>query len=112
MSRPRQDLTVEELALAYELKQEGCCWKRIADALNCCDHALRSAVSRATIAGITYRKGEPIHSEQLVQTSIIVKYSTRLSWRSIAEHAGTDAEQLRQSCYRYMRTMSRGAVKL
>lgn len=110
MTRPRSDLTSAELALAYELKQEGCCWKRIATGLNCDDVALRSAIAQAKQAGIAQRGRPTVHSERLVQTAIMVKYSTRLSWRSIAEHMYIDGEQLRQSCYRYMRGMIDEAV--
>lgn len=43
MSRPHV-FTNEELALAYELHEGGCCWKRIAVGLGCDHHQLYYAV--------------------------------------------------------------------
>ena len=48
-------LTAAELALAYELHQEGCCWKRIALGLGVCVKTLHSAITDAERDGITHR---------------------------------------------------------
>lgn len=56
--RPRSDLTINDLALAYELRQEGCCWKRIAEGLGCTDKQLHSAIHYVTHYGIHHRAQE------------------------------------------------------
>ena len=47
-----QDLTIDELALAYELRQAGCYWKRIAVGLHCSAHMLCNAVNRKCRRGL------------------------------------------------------------
>lgn len=56
--RPRSDLTINDLALAYELRQEGCCWKRIALGLGCDTWQLASAVHNAIRYGIHHKAQE------------------------------------------------------
>lgn len=55
-------LTLEELALAYELRQEGCCWRRISVGLNCDHRALQQAVTSIARRGI--RKGTNGYARQ------------------------------------------------
>ncbi|UNY40240.1 hypothetical protein KLEP174_gp52 [Pseudomonas phage vB_PcuM_ KLEP17-4] len=50
MTRPAY--TANDIALAYELRQEGCEWKRIAQGLGINARALKSAVNRAMYRGI------------------------------------------------------------
>lgn len=101
MNRQRTELTRAELALAYELRQEGCSWKRIATGLSCDDHDLRSAVDRAVHVGIRFRNAESTFSRELVETALMMKYGARFGWRSIAAHFGAqNHEMLRQACYR------------
>lgn len=101
MSRPRSDLSSSELALAYELRQEGCSWKRIATGLNCSDHDLRSAVDRAVHVGIRFRHAESTFSRAMVETAMMMKFGARFGWRSISAHLGAqNHEMLRQACYR------------
>lgn len=45
-------MPLEELALAYELRQEGCCWGRIALGLGCSAAYLEQAVRDLTRGGI------------------------------------------------------------
>jgi len=58
----RRELTLDELALAYELKQEGCCWKRISVGLGCDHRYLQQAVNGLTRRGI--RKGTDGYARQ------------------------------------------------
>lgn len=48
----RRYLPIEELALAYELRQEGCCWGRIATGLGCSVDYLVYAVEDIKRRGI------------------------------------------------------------
>lgn len=52
MSTRHTPITAAELALAYELRQEGCRWKRIADGLGINANTLHKAVTRAKRDGI------------------------------------------------------------
>lgn len=53
MSRPRS-IPIEDLALAYELRQEyGMTWKTIARMVGCNHNTLRSYVSQAINSGLT-----------------------------------------------------------
>lgn len=48
-------MTLEELALAYELNQAGCCWKRIAQGLGYDPLYIKNSVHRACRIGIGSR---------------------------------------------------------
>lgn len=95
--------TDQELALAYELRQEGCCWKRIAEGLGCNYEVLRAAVRRATVWGVHKKR----YSDELMQSMLAVKAQTRLSWRSLAGHIGTDPVRLRWACNDYAKAHRR-----
>lgn len=71
MNRPRSDLTREELALAYELRQEGCCWKRIAQGLGCNADDIKQAVNHAIKYG-------PPHSRQIPGGGRVASFSPEL----------------------------------
>lgn len=43
-----------ELALAYELRQEGCSWKAIARGIGGCDGTLKKAIRRAERYGLRW----------------------------------------------------------
>lgn len=102
MERPRSDLTREELALAYELRQEGCCWKRIALGLNCDADDLRRAVDHACKFGAPvptwrYTGGRPsnIQPEQ-IQAAMLMRWHG-LGWGCIARYFATDRTKLRKA---------------
>lgn len=102
MTRPRADLTNDELALAYELKQTGCCWKRIAEGLSCNDHDLRSAVSYAIRHGIKWRPSRFYPAETII-AALVMRGRSKFSWRSIAEHLGaTNAHSIRLAVRRFI----------
>lgn len=48
----RKTYSREDVALAYELRQEGVFWKLIGYGLGCGEHAIRKAVKRAISRGI------------------------------------------------------------
>lgn len=50
-------MTLSELALAYELRQEGCCWKRIAQGLGGDPLLIAAQVSHLVNHGIKKRFG-------------------------------------------------------
>lgn len=93
--RSRSDLTINDLALAYELRQEGCCWKRIAQGLGCREKSLRKACSNAIQFGVGYAEGCADFKPELLACMSRVKQATRLSWASLAEHIGTTGPKLR-----------------
>lgn len=95
MPSKNSQFTNEELALAYELRQEGCCWKRIALGLGCDESRLRKAYSSAVIYGFGYSAGAGQFSHELLACMSKVKRSTKLSWASLAEHIGTTGPKLR-----------------
>lgn len=56
MTRPNDPYTAEELALAYELRQEGCSWKNIMRGLGGRrPSVINNAVLRAVRFGLRYR---------------------------------------------------------
>ena len=96
---------VEDLALAYELRQTGMCWKRIAQGFDGDAHGLSAAVWHCIQFGITkwengYERqaGRPpvIHLDT-IKSAHRMKTNSKLSWRVIAEHLGVDSEKLRMA---------------
>lgn len=51
MKRP--SYSREDVALAYELRLAGCCWKLIGYGLGCGEHAIRKAVKVAIRRGLS-----------------------------------------------------------
>lgn len=96
---------VEDLALAYELRQTGMCWKRIAQGFDDDDRALRCAVWNCVRIGVTKwengyarQAGRPpvIHLD-VIKAAHRMKKNSKLAWRVIAEHLGVDSEKLRMA---------------
>lgn len=99
--------SIEDIALAYELRQEGCNWKRISTGMGGDEHALRSAVSHCVQFGIKKWKngyarqpGRPasLHFD-LIMAAHNMKINSKLTWRSIGEHLDVDSEPLRKAHY-------------
>ena len=92
MSRPRS-IPVEELALAYELRQEGCCFKRIAQGLGCEWKQLADDLKNIIIGGIGDTR--VVVPDWALVAAHNMRTNSRLSWRSIGEHLGFSASSIR-----------------
>lgn len=91
--RAGYDITVRDLALAYELRQEGCSWKNIAHGLGCDWAVLKGLVRNAVNGGLhSARRKIP---EASLETATIMRRNSRLSWRCIAAYLGHDTDALR-----------------
>lgn len=99
--RPIDDISNAELALAHELRQEGCCWKLIAIGLNCDFDSLCKAVTHALEQGIATRSDPRQTDLNLVRTILRIRRDTRIGWQSIADHVGIDKAKLQRATYRY-----------
>ena len=99
--------TVEELALAYELRQEGCCWKRIAQGLGGDAIALSAAVSHCVQLGVTkWMNGyarqpgrPPVMHMDIIKAAHNMKTNSRMTWRAIGQYLDVDHEPLRRAHY-------------
>lgn len=100
MSKTVNGFTHEELALAYELRQEGIGWKRIAQGLGCDSADLYAAVKHCRQYGLINRK-QIVTAGQL-QAAINMRENSRISWRSIAEHLDMSLVSIRSAYYRHM----------
>jgi hypothetical protein len=89
MTRSRREFSVEEIALAYELSIEGCCWKRIAIGLNCyaddISAAVRHAISHGVSAGQRKQGGARVVPLHAIKAAKAMR-DCRMGWRSIADH--------------------------
>lgn len=83
-------MTLEELVLAYELRCEGCCWKRIAYGLGYDPVYIRNSVNRAKHVGIHSRvmgfgvDRAPRRYRKHVLAAAKLHRAAGLSWRQIA----------------------------
>lgn len=104
-NNPPPRWSLEELALAYELRQEGCSWKRIAQGLGRDlgdDRLLSAAVSHLVQHGI--RKGRDGYARQpgrpatfsldLLRAADRLR-SNGLKWKATAAYLDVDAQGLR-----------------
>lgn len=100
-------MTLNELAMAYELRQEGCCWKRIADGLGGDARLISAQVSHLVLNGI--RKGldgyarKPGKPAGFPLEIIIAAHEMRIrgsSWKGVARELDLDHEPLRMA-HRY-----------
>lgn len=97
-------MSLSELALAYELRQEGCCWKRIALGLGTDSKLIAAQVSYLVRNGIT--KGMNGYKRQGGRQSAfdirLVKAANGLrqcgkSWAEVGHALGVDHERLRRA---------------
>lgn len=94
-----READVELLALAYELRCEGCCWKRIALGLGVDWMWLHHAVNAAVRYGIHDRRVVLTDAEFVAVHAMRAR--SRLSWNAIARHLGQkDAHALQCEYYR------------
>lgn len=99
-------MTLDELALAYELRQEGCCWKRIAQGLGGDARLLSAQVSHLVLNGI--KKGvdgyQRLPGRRAAFDIRLVRNAEGLrrrgkSWADVAEALGVSPEPLRRAHY-------------
>lgn len=108
-------MSLDELAMAYELRQEGCSWKRIAQGLGGDALLIAAQVSHLVEHGI--RKGLDGYPRQpgnraVFSLEIISKANdmrTRgSSWEGVGRELDVDCERLRKS-HRY--ALNKGLIK-
>jgi hypothetical protein len=100
-------MSLDELALAYELRQEGCSWKRIAQGLGGDALLIAKQVSHSILNGITKglngydRTGGRPASFSLELISKVSDMRRRGStWPGVGRELDADPERLRKA-YRY-----------
>lgn len=100
-------MTLSELALAYELRQEGCCWKRIAQGLGGDPLLISAQVSHLVNHGI--KKGldgydrQPGRAASFTLEVIITADLMRRrgsTWQGVGRELDSDCEKLRKA-HRY-----------
>lgn len=101
MTRPRS-IPIEDLALAYELRQEGCCFKRIAQGLGREWKQLADDLKNIELGGI--HDVRVVVPEWALVAAHNMRTNSRLSWRSIGEHLGFSASSIRAA---YSRRVTR-----
>lgn len=107
-------MTIEELALAYELRQEGCCWKRIATGLGCdpvklgnqVTHLMRHGIGKG-LDGYARTAGHPANFNIETIKAANRRRRDGCTWRSIGLEFSVDGERLRKS-HRY--AVKRGLI--
>ena len=110
MTRHRSDITPAEIALAYELHRDGCCWKRIAIGLNCMADDISASVRNAMAHGISAHgrrpggvRTVPIHALKAAKAM----RDSRMGWKSISDHLFIDRLSLRVA-FNYYYNLSSG----
>ena len=97
-------MNLDELALAYELRQEGCCWKRIAEGLGVDDiqlkekvgHLVRHGISKG-LDGYDRKPGKPA---TFPLDAIQKAHDMRVrgsSWSGVGRELDLDHERLRRA---------------
>lgn len=97
-------MTIEDLALAYELRQEGCCWKRIAQGLggeaklicNSVAHLVKYGITKG-LDGYARQPGRPaaFTIDQVKKAHDMRERGS--SWEGVGRELGLDPERLRKS---------------
>lgn len=91
-----------EIALALELRVEGCCWKRIAQGLGHDPDALRLTVKNAVRDGFA-GDARIVTPDWALQAARTMR-ADGLGWRSIAAHLSQPEATLRERYYRLRKT--------
>lgn len=93
-------VTLDELALAYELHVAGCSWKRIAIGLGHDNpEQLYTEVRRLRRFGIEDSRRK-VSAEQL-QAALVMREHSRLSWNAVARHLGVSTSSIVNAVYRH-----------
>jgi len=100
-------MALDELALAYELRQEGCCWKRIAEGLGGdprliaaqVSHLVRNGIGKG-LDGYDRKPGKPAAFPlDSIQKAHDMR-SRGSSWKGAGRELDLDPERLRKA-HRY-----------
>jgi len=104
--RNRSDLSTAEIAMAFELRQEACCFKRIAIGLNIDPDDLSSELRAREVYGMgTDRRttGPAFKTRIQLLKSAHAMRKCRMGWNSISAHICLPREQLRLAYNRALR---------
>lgn len=101
------ELSLDELAFAYELKQAGCCWKRIALGLGCdhvllqnkVTHLMRNGIGKG-LDGYARSPGRPARFDMRIIRHAEALRRLGVLWARIGDKLGVDHWALRTS-HRY-----------
>lgn len=85
----------EDLALAYELRQEGYSWKRIAQGLDCDWKLLKDRIRNIEAGGL--HDARKAVSDGALTAAHTMRTNSRLSWRAIGAHLGINHAALRSA---------------
>lgn len=94
--------SLDDLAFAYELFQEGCEWKQIARGMGGDWRALHQQVKRLEVGGI--HDPRTVVPGRALELARIMRTNSRLSWNAIGAHLGISGTSLR---YAYSRRVTR-----
>lgn len=93
-------MTLDELALAYELHVTGCSWKRIAIGLGHPDpDKLYAEVRMLRRHG--FKDSRQHWSESQIQAAIIMRERSRLGWNAIGRYMGSTGSAIMNAVHRY-----------
>lgn len=95
--------SLEDLALAYELRQGGCCWKRIAQGLGGDPDELRFTVKNLIRDGLKDRR---VSVPDWVIRAASAMRSDGIGWRSICDHLGVDLVSTQNRYYKTAKRMA------
>jgi hypothetical protein len=90
-------MTIDDLALAYELRQEGCQWKVIAGALGGDAKLLAAQVARLVAFGIHRGPGRPSAYTERTLLAADAQHAAGIPWAEIGEALGIEPERIRQA---------------
>ena len=89
------DWTLDDLALAYELFQDGCSWKVIARYLGGDWRALHQRIKRLEAGGIHDPRTKV--PDRALELAHVMRTNSRLSWNAIGRHLGISGGSLRSA---------------
>jgi hypothetical protein len=109
-------MNLDELALAYELRQEGCCWKRIAQGLGGDPKLIAAQVSHLVCNGISKgldgydrKPGKPASFPLATVQKADDMRRRGSSWEGAGRELDADPERLRKA-HRY--ALNHGLIRV
>ena len=94
-------IPMDLLALAYELRCEGCSWKRIAIGLSCDWRELKDIVRNVELGGLVDVRTVVTDAE--LELAHIMRTNSRLSWNAIGRYLGHSSVTMRSAYSRRLR---------
>ena len=92
---------VEDLALAYEMRCDGCSWKRIAIGLSCDWRELKDLVRNVELGGLVDVR--TVVTDADLELAHIMRTNSRLSWNAIGRYLGHSSVTMRSAYSRRLR---------